>query len=718
MSMSAASSPDTNHFAEFHALGYGPRLIPIVPPGADVSPQSTLYKRMQGDASKDARGKVPGVRGADGLWRSFPWQNHVTTPEDIEAWHAMRAGAGVRTGYGLALIDADTADSGLAKIILQCFEKHFGRGYIRVGRWPKAGFPILVKDYPYKRIVFGDNERVEILTEGRQFVAHGIHPKTGKPYEWPRGVPALKDLPETTPDALDAFLADLGQLLPNATEVTTQGGEAPEQSTLRGDPDEIERAVRATPNTSEHFPTRESYLTMGYAIRAAIPDERRAYEIFEEWALRWVSDDPDMANTPDGTAADWERMKPPYRVGADYVMSTAERLAGEAYARKSEWYDPNAIDEPALFPEIGENALKGGRKYDFLDLDRAADEALADSAAPLIKGLLDQGAMTVLYGDSNVGKTFVAMDLAYHVGAGLEYAGMKTAKGLVVYVAAEGGRGARKRAAALRLKYGARPVGFKLLASAIDLRRPDADIKPLVAALRGFGEPILLIVIDTLSRALAGGDENSSVDMGNVVRHFDVLRAATGAHVMIVHHTGKERAKGARGHSLLRAATDTEIEVAEGSIEVTKQRDLERSWSSGFGLQVQVLGVDADGDPVTSCTVALGDVVASEGASVAEEGGALTPKEREVLDAVEAVTAGDPTGASLGDIADCVDNLSKDTARKHLGKLLFKGFVTRSGRGKYVKNAEIPQNSVSSMYDAEIGQTEQRGISTYSGVLS
>ena len=69
---------------------------------------------------------------------------------------------------------------------------------------------------------------------------------------------------------------------------------------------------------------------------------------------------------------------------------------------------------------------------------QAADEALTSSTLPLVKGLLDQSALSVMYGQSNVGKTFVAMDVAFHVAAGMAWGGLKVSRGAVVYVAAEG----------------------------------------------------------------------------------------------------------------------------------------------------------------------------------------------------------------------------------------------------------------------------------------
>jgi RecA-family ATPase len=84
-----------------------------------------------------------------------------------------------------------------------------------------------------------------------------------------------------------------------------------------------------------------------------------------------------------------------------------------------------------------------------------------------------------------------------------------------------------------------------------------------------------MIVLDTLSRVIAGGNENAPDDMGQLIGNCDRIRAEARAHVMLVHHTGKDEARGARGHSSLRAATDTEIEVSGGN-GVSLAKDLVR----------------------------------------------------------------------------------------------------------------------------------------------
>lgn len=110
---------------------------------------------------------------------------------------------------------------------------------------------------------------------------------------------------------------------------------------------------------------------------------------------------------------------------------------------------------------------------------------------------------------------------------------------------------------------------------------------------------------------MAGAEENSSEAMGSLVRHLDAIKAATGSTVAVVHHLGKDKERGARGHSLLKAAVDTEFEVSKSRdvlvLKVTKQRDLPFHNEIFFELDVVGLGRDEDGDVVTSCVVRPAD---------------------------------------------------------------------------------------------------------------
>src|SRR5262245_2170784 len=76
---------------------------------------------------------------------------------------------------------------------------------------------------------------------------------------------------------------------------------------------------------------------------------------------------------------------------------------------------------------------------------------------------------------------------------------------------------------------------------------------------------------------MVGADENSIQDIGIIVAHLDRIRRAAGSCVLVVHHAGKDIANGARGSTALRAAVNTELEVAgtddQIMVKVTKQKD-------------------------------------------------------------------------------------------------------------------------------------------------
>ncbi|SHJ24337.1 helicase RepA family protein [Wenxinia saemankumensis] len=220
----------------------------------------------------------------------------------------------------------------------------------------------------------------------------------------------------------------------------------------------------------------------------------------------------------------------------------------------------------------------------------------------LVKGWLSRRGLSMLYGPSNAGKTFVALDIAMHIAAGQTWRECRVNGGSVLYVAAEGGAGVRNRLAALKRE---RPeiadAPLTLLPVSLDLHSA-GDALALCEIIPD-GEPAL-VVIDTLARSMGDGDENTAKDAAMFVRNCDLIREATGAHVMVVHHTGKDEDRGARGSSALRAAVDTEIHVtSEGEIVCKKQRDMAIAGPLHFALRDLRLGEDEDGDPVTSAVV-------------------------------------------------------------------------------------------------------------------
>lgn len=246
--------------------------------------------------------------------------------------------------------------------------------------------------------------------------------------------------------------------------------------------------------------------------------------------------------------------------------------------------------------------------------DNAPDIGINLDVNDFVQGLLTENTMSVVYGASNCGKTFFMSDLSFHVAQGKEWRGKRVEKGNVMYLSLEGQRGIDNRINAYKLENKVDIDGFLRVPCPINFVSENADDIPLFVefvneANKKFGSDIKLIVIDTLARALGGGDENSGVDMGLLVKHSDLIRKNTNAHICFIHHSGKDESKKARGHSSLRAAVDTEIEISRkenddfSNIKIQKQRDMDMEADMQFKLKRVVLGQNKYNEEVTSCVV-------------------------------------------------------------------------------------------------------------------
>jgi RecA/RadA recombinase len=224
----------------------------------------------------------------------------------------------------------------------------------------------------------------------------------------------------------------------------------------------------------------------------------------------------------------------------------------------------------------------------------------------LVKGILPSSGLAAIYGPSGSGKTFLALDLIMAIACQSDWFGHKVKNVPVTYVGLEGKGGVNNRIQAWRIKNPSlTPSNFKIILDNFDLMKVanvDELAKAIIAAQMHEG----VIVIDTLNQASPAADENSSQDMGVIIKHLKLLQETTGGLVLIIHHTGKNTSQGLRGHSSLKAALDANIEVIGGdkrSWLLEKSKDGEDGKSFAFRLEVQRLGADSDSDPITSCTV-------------------------------------------------------------------------------------------------------------------
>lgn len=323
--------------------------------------------------------------------------------------------------------------------------------------------------------------------------------------------------------------------------------------------------------------------------------------------------------------------------GHDHAGLIARRLEGVARSIK-------VIDIPGLPPKGGvDDWLPAGGSaealYDLLDsaarpLEAApfrssfgavqwADfDAAGQTYDYLIKGVLTRGEMSMLLGESQSGKSFLAIDIAMAVARGTGFFGHKVRRGGIIYQAGESALGVRRRRfPAYRQHYhcAAEPLPVVLLERPLDLYTNDEHVDLFIEECRHWGQqfnlPLELIVIDTFNKATPGANENDGKDMGTVLARCDRIRRETGAHVMLVHHLNAGGTK-ARGHTSLFANVENVITVqklpdhkdAEGRQirvwKVAKQKDGEDGKETKFVLRGIDIGTDADGDIIYSCIVA------------------------------------------------------------------------------------------------------------------
>lgn len=358
------------------------------------------------------------------------------------------------------------------------------------------------------------------------------------------------------------------------------------------------------------------------AVGMALQHEGLGFHLWDEWSQRGAKYDPHVMR------AHWKSFKTGHGITYGTVMHLAKQdgfqraynpittyqaqTPTQTQATQEEQFDPETgevIEQPRVAPQ--------GAKV--LPLVYASDITPVTDTRDFVEGLLSDNEFSVIYGQSNCGKTFFMLDLAMHVALGLPWRDRQVEQGGVIYAALEGGHGTKNRIVAFKQHFNVtQDIPLAVIPSSINFLDDRGDLPAFLQAITEaktrLGN-VRLIVIDTLARAISGGDENSSIDMGKLVIHADAVRQLTGAHIAFVHHSGKDEARGARGHSSLRAAVDTEIEISRpdtdspSTIKVVKQREMEMLDDMAFSLSRVVLGINRRGKEVTSCVVVPQEVV-------------------------------------------------------------------------------------------------------------
>lgn len=324
-----------------------------------------------------------------------------------------------------------------------------------------------------------------------------------------------------------------------------------------------------------------------------------------------------------------------------------------------------------------------GQPVEPVDLFVDAADLISNVSNPsfLIDGYLETGAMSLVFGPSGVGKSFIVYDMACCVATGTPWHGHAVKPGPVFLICGEGHAGVGRRIRAwsqhnsVPIPKGSLYVSRKAILlgdeeAAAALAHEIDRLKALAGA-----EPAM-VVVDTVARSFGGGDENSARDMGVFISNCDTYIKRGGTNLLLVHHSGKDTSSGARGSSALRAALDQEFAVAgfDGRMTLTntKMKDAEPPKAKDFKIRQLEIAQDEFGDPILGATIVLDSNPLDVQVGARGDGKTIT-----ATDVVRAFydDAGTVEGISIA------FQVSQTTAGRILQKMASSGFTEKSGRG-------------------------------------
>ncbi|MEZ0218657.1 MAG: AAA family ATPase [Tardiphaga sp.] len=545
------SSSAGNQFRRMWELGYR-RLLPVVPPDAPIR----------------SAGKRPGLV-IDGRWVGRGRKDFNATEDDLDAWHAMGAGVGLLCDADAVGVDIDTLSPEWSTRILAIANEELGILPRRIGLAPKTLLMARCEEGArYRQIRFADGsapiERngkirpavglVELLAgDTCYFNVLALHPKTGKPYALPDGLPPYDQLPRVTRAQLDGFFERLAAELPTVASSSASSVDRTkiDQDGLKGDHDFLAEALAVLPNEPAAIGYDE-WVRIAAACRGAFQDDYGlGLELFEEW-----SDKADIADPSETAARVYGSIEAPFGVGAGYIFDQARAsgwVAGWQRTVASTWFDPDiAESQPSPFSDRANGV-------DFRALTAVSIDDLTNipSKEFVLGTRFQPGALTVGVGPGGVSKSMFAMMSAVCIASGRALTGELVSKRgpVLVYDAETPIDEIRRRLKALAARHNvplSDVVANVRLLSGHDRRLIIAERRdrngPIivgrdVAALQAFisDAGIVHIVLDPLVSLHRGLDENSSGDMDRVTDILRDIASKTRASIDLIHHAVKNR---------------------------------------------------------------------------------------------------------------------------------------------------------------------------------
>lgn len=556
-------------------LGLDKDLLPCVSnPNAKISPLSDMKKVGKTPSRYNKLGEAVGIT---------KWTEKVSTADEIDRWSTNE-------DYGICLqtrvtrcFDGDITDVELSKAIKRVVIEELGRLPMRIrANSPKFLAAFTLPGSYSKRVIKTKYGIIEFLATGQQFVAAGMH-ESGARYEWAGGLPDV--IPTVTPEQFEKLWARL---------VTEFAIEPPTDSRTRKAAGEGDAGKTLTDDVAKYLAEHNLVLELG-----------RDGQVYVDcpWKAEHTVD-----NGPSQTAY--------FCAGTrGYEQGHFKCLHAHCAKRSTEEFLQivgYGVDEYEDVSTSGDETKpkEEKKKKDRFPVIRADEFSKRPPPKWLIKGIIPERSAGMTYGGSGDGKTFVVFDQACAVALGVTWNGCKVKRGHVTYVCAEGAGSftSRIKAYAIYHDIDLKDLGdYLTIVPAAPNFLEREDVIELAKAIykQNGGIHTLMIVIDTLAQTSTGADENSAKDMGLMMKNVRYLRDLTGSASHLVHHTGKDEARGARGSTSLKADLDFQAWVSrEGNRRLwwnSKMKDAPDNFGWYFNLHPVATGDDEDGEAIISC---------------------------------------------------------------------------------------------------------------------
>ena len=235
--------------------------------------------------------------------------------------------------------------------------------------------------------------------------------------------------------------------------------------------------------------------------------------------------------------------------------------------------------------------------------DDLADNATAPNF--IINNILETDSHGVLYGASQSFKSFLALLMAWCICTGKDFAGNQVFNaGKVLIICGEGKGGIQRRIKALKIALGSFNDNLIVLNEniSIDNKEDLNGIRELVE----FHKPVL-VIFDTFSSLNGGINENDNSQTGAALKVIKEACTNGITSSLIIHHSGKDETKGARGAGVFKNNTDFQFEVKRSGDDMKtalichKMKDGEKFHDLYFDAHIVELGlIRQDGNQTTS----------------------------------------------------------------------------------------------------------------------